>query len=538
MTMFKNHPSLRAKRSNPTSPRHNQDCHGTTCLAMTMKRILKSEAGYALPLALILLLFGGFFVVPCLNLLYTSLNANIMVDERDLELYAADAGVDHALWRFEHDATFTPPAQGSPDQWQLTDTVNDRTVDATISNEGGNVYKITSTAEGTTIECNISLLALFSWLFDSAITSPTEVTLKPGSEVDGPITCPLEEGQVWPTAEQLSDYYWEDVKDLTPVSDPHTIDISSGTEASPYPIGPLYAPGNLTVWGSGVARLDGTVYVGGNLEVKPDSTINLNGQTIFAEGNIVLKPGCTISGSGCIIAVGDVDFQPNTSSAAKLIGVDDKAIDTSAPENTFVSSQFTAESDGTVTTFNVECSGSGNIEVAMYTADGAEGAPNTLLNALNDSQPAVTGWNSINFPATDITAGTDYWLAANSDANIIGMYEQASVNNYKSATYSTFTFPNPAGTGFTPQTTDQYAFACYSSGFPAGFVFVMSIEGTATIKPNGDLYGAVAGYAEVELKPGATLELPEDLPDDGLNFPGGDDDSSEGGMTIDTYTIE
>jgi len=341
MKMFKNHLSLRAKRSNPTPPRHHQDCHGTPCVAITVRRILKSEAGYALPLALILLLFGGFFVVPCLNLLYTSLNANIMVDERDLELYAADAGVDHALWRFEHDATFTPPAQGSPDQWQLTDTVNDRTVDATISNEGGNTYKITSVAtsadgNSTTIESYVSTSSLddLAWLFDSAITSPTDYTLKPGSEVDGPITCPLGEGQIWPTAEQLSAFYWEDVWDLTPVSNPHTIDISSGTEASPYPIGPLYAPGDLTIWGSGVARLDGTVYVKGNLEVKPGSTINLNGHTIFAEGSIVLKPGCTISGSGCIIAVGDVEFKPNTTSAAKLVGVDDLAIDASAPSDT------------------------------------------------------------------------------------------------------------------------------------------------------------------------------------------------------------
>ena len=507
-----------------------------------LRKILRNEAGQALPMALVLLVLGGLLIGTSVPLMSTNLKANIMVDRKTSELYAADAGVEKVLWHIQYDDSFTLPDEGAdPQAVDFPETINDKTLNVTISNEGGNVYKITSTAEGTTIECHISLLDL-SWLSDSAITSPTEVTLKPGSEVIPPdsITCPLEEGQYWPTAEQLSAFYWEDVKDLTPVSNPHTIDISSGTEASPYSIGPLYAPGDLTIWGSGVARLDGTVYVGGNLEVNPGSTINLNGQTIFAEGSIILKPECTISGSGCIIAVGDVEFKPNTSSAAKLIGVDDLAIDASAPGNTFVLSQFTAESDGTVTTFNVECSGSGNIKVAMYTADGAEGAPNTLLNAINDSQPAVTGWNSINFPATDITAGTDYWLAANSDANIIGMYEQASVNNYKSTTYSTFTFPNPAGTGFTPQTTDQYAFVCYASGYPAGFVFVMSIEGTATIKPNGDLYGAVAGYAEVELKPGATLELPEDLPDDGLNLPGAgdDDDSSEGVMTIDTYTIE
>ena len=181
MKMFKNRPSLPAEalrvakgqRSNPASPHYHQDCHRTTCFAMTIRRMLKSEAGYALPMALILLLFGGFFVVPCLNLLHTSLKANIMVDESDLELYAADAGVDHALWRFEHDATFTPPAQGSPDQWQLAEELNDRRVDVTLTNEGEQGYKITSIAtsadgDSTTIESYVDIIPAAYSVFDYA----------------------------------------------------------------------------------------------------------------------------------------------------------------------------------------------------------------------------------------------------------------------------------------------------------------------------------------------------------------------------------
>lgn len=67
-----------------------------------LKEILKRQTGQALPMALILLLFGGFFVVPCLNLLYTSLNASRMVDQATLGLYAADSGVEHALYQLRY----------------------------------------------------------------------------------------------------------------------------------------------------------------------------------------------------------------------------------------------------------------------------------------------------------------------------------------------------------------------------------------------------------------------------------------------------
>jgi hypothetical protein len=62
--------------------------------------------------------------------------------------------------------------------------------------------------------------------------------------------------------------------------------------------------------------LEDTVYVTGDLEFWQPAdghnyTINLNGQTIFTEGSISFaSQHISISGSGCIIAVGDVNFQP------------------------------------------------------------------------------------------------------------------------------------------------------------------------------------------------------------------------------------
>ncbi len=283
-------------------------------------------------MALVLLLIGGFFVVSAVQLLATTLNAISMADNQGLELYAADAGVDYALWHFKYDMELELPEEGTELVLSFPETVNERTVNITISNEGVYGFKIASTAtsnegDSTTVESYVAFLD-FSWFFNSAITSPGDVTLKPGTEVNGDVTYGGEldnKGTIdgdeivdpldnWPLVSQLSTFYWAEVEDLTPLPHSSTIDISSGTEVDPYLIEPLSAAGDLTITGSGWAMLEGTIYVNGDLVVMPNGTIDLNGKTIYVEGNITLQPTCVITGSGCIIAEGDINFQPTISS--------------------------------------------------------------------------------------------------------------------------------------------------------------------------------------------------------------------------------
>jgi hypothetical protein len=82
----------------------------------------------------------------------------------------------------------------------------------------------------------------------------------------------------------------------------------------------LYRDGDLNIENTGsetTVELNGTVYVTGNLIFEQpggpqDYTIDLNGQTIYVEGSITFPASrCTLSGSGCVIAVGDVTFQPS-----------------------------------------------------------------------------------------------------------------------------------------------------------------------------------------------------------------------------------
>jgi len=535
-----------------------------------LKRILKNESGQALVMALIMLVLGGLLVVPTLSFMTTNLNATRQIDTANLELYAADAGVEQVLWNVQYNQDGFPlPEDGKslPDP-PMEFTLNERTVVAEISKLADQPYKITSTATGadghsTTVECYIDTEADLSWFFDSAITSKTTVVIKPGTEVTGDVTYGTEDGldnkgviigekiydpdlaDNWPTAEYLSSYYLAQVTTAPDIAAGTTISVNGYTAISPRSIwngGPAHALGNLTITGSGWARLDGILYVVGNLLVQPGCTIDLNDQTIFVEGTIEFKPGSFLVGSGCIIAVGNILFYPNLSAGDKLIGVaeDITPISTPAPKDTFLLSKFTAEITGAVDLFRVNCSNSGQVKVAIY--EDVAGVPGNLKLAVDTSKAVVEtstdvieGWNDITFPETDVQAGTAYWLAANSNAAIIRINNGTGVRLFKAAPYSGFTtFPNPAGSGFTQVTNTTYLFA----GYNTPFVFVMSIEGSSDIKPGGTLYGSIAGSAEVELFPHCTLTLTD--PADGLNFPGADTGSDDTGTpaTIRTYTIK
>ncbi len=85
----------------------------------------------------------------------------------------------------------------------------------------------------------------------------------------------------------------------------------------------MYRNGDLEIDNTGgpaTSVLQGTVYITGNLVFRQPGankayTIDLNNQTIYVEGNITFPAlRVSIAGSGCIIAVGDVDFKPGIGS--------------------------------------------------------------------------------------------------------------------------------------------------------------------------------------------------------------------------------
>jgi hypothetical protein len=141
-----------------------------------LKRVVKDQAGFALPMALVLMLLGGMILVPSAALMGSTLKSNRVVDEIDDKLYAADAGMEHAIYELMYDETFTRPPVGEEIAWQLGEELNDATVDVTMSREDRFLYKITSTAtadDGSTL--TIEAYPTYGYggisIFDNALVS-------------------------------------------------------------------------------------------------------------------------------------------------------------------------------------------------------------------------------------------------------------------------------------------------------------------------------------------------------------------------------
>ena len=78
-------------------------------------KLMRNEKGQALPIVLVLLLLGGLITAPLLGYMGTGLIAGRVHEDRMEELYAADAGVEDALWRIINDDASLPTNIG--DNW-------------------------------------------------------------------------------------------------------------------------------------------------------------------------------------------------------------------------------------------------------------------------------------------------------------------------------------------------------------------------------------------------------------------------------------
>jgi len=100
-----------------------------------------------------------------------------------------------------------------------------------------------------------------------------------------------------------------------------------------------------------------------------------------------------------------------------------------------------------MTEFKVKAGASGYVKCALYEDDSGE--PGDLITAMNTGQAVASGWNTLSFTSTPVTSGTYYWLAIIIDTAGAALYVNSSgTMRYKAFTYSGFTFPDPAGSGF------------------------------------------------------------------------------------------
>jgi len=321
-----------------------------------LRRVLthpgKNESGQgALAMVLLLLMLGAIILTPLLVFMQTGVKAGQVYESKLQEFYAADSGVEAEIYKISQNHTNL----SVPDY-----RLNDRNVTVDVPEIKNGIYKIVSTAASdsggnTTIECYYGALDYSSFL-DNAISSNDTVKIVGKVDVTGNVSAPdctdagypgcsctnctysidcvnctnccSQEPLSWPTAEELSKYYYDKVKNLTPYGD---MDINIAT-LTPPEIGPLYVDGELKIYNDEQgksAKLNGTVYVTGDTIIEGSGnknwTLNLNNQTIFVEsdsskGHEALKIGghqVALAGSGCIIVVGDIDFHPGIVSGSE-----------------------------------------------------------------------------------------------------------------------------------------------------------------------------------------------------------------------------
>jgi hypothetical protein len=137
----------------------------------------------------------------------------------------------------------------------------------------------------------------------------------------------------------------------------------------------------------------------------------------------------------------------------KLLGTAEEG-STNLLANYFSVQQFTAEATGFVTEIHVYSKTDGYVKVAIYEDSGADTA-GALIIADNTGQ-AVSGnggagqWNTLTIDPAPVVQGIKYWIGTNMSVNGAVMRSSTVARrDWKSATYSTFNFPDPAGTGFT-----------------------------------------------------------------------------------------
>ena len=317
-----------------------------------VKRIIRGEKGHGLELVLTLLGVGGLVLAPTLGLMSTGLLAGQAYEQKTDELYAADAGIEDAVWKIQNQVA---EVQGLmpcyPEYSYNMSEVNGRSVEVTITYVTNMTYRVDSIASfngsATRVEAYIageSVYGDYGDLMEHVLISPGPINVAKKVVVDPPDPYPEDEHGVyadypgdWPPVWQLEAFYGAQVEDGIQCTGYTQLDLDGNDcptgpiyindEAVNCPSGlePLYVDGPLDILNSGTdaaLTLNGTMYVTGDTSIgatSGDMILDLNGQTIFVSSNttgnqkaLVIGGKCIVKGPGILIAIGDIEFKPKS----------------------------------------------------------------------------------------------------------------------------------------------------------------------------------------------------------------------------------
>jgi len=276
-----------------------------------VKNLVKDEKGAALILALILLLVGGLITAALLGHMGAGLLAGQIYERRTVELYAADAGVEDAIWKLQHEKVAACAAQPIEPPYNIN--VNDKDVTVYIEYDiATGMYKITSVAM-TDGDGSGGIAAIDSTTAVEAYVEAQTFDLLGGalvsmSNIDFSKDCVVT-GDVYYVGEITgSEYTHTDGEEIKVPLSAFPTQEQNEAFAQQFEDEALLGGTNLGDMTIDSSTSLGPKYITGSLYIEMGVTVNLTG-TIYVEGSITAKKDSAFTGSGSIVAVGDVTLE-------------------------------------------------------------------------------------------------------------------------------------------------------------------------------------------------------------------------------------
>jgi hypothetical protein len=305
-----------------------------------VKRLITDQKGAAIVLALILLLVGGLIAAPLLSYMGTGLLEGEVYETRTAELYAADAGVEDAIWKIQNQDGYLPCGPTSPPKaYNITD-VNGKSVDVSIMWANNTTYRVLSTAAGdddshTQVDSYVYYGSEWRDILDFGVVALNgDIIIAGSSELD---SYPEEDNtRIYANGnidvQGNSKVYGEAVATGTITYKPGAI--------TPGPVTPdLYPPlefylpdlslylaeANTGEFIDGDLDITtdynlGPAYITGDLYLASQADLTLEG-AVWVEGTIITQGGSQMQGEGPLVAVSYVDIKGSAAPAPELMPV-------------------------------------------------------------------------------------------------------------------------------------------------------------------------------------------------------------------------
>ena len=311
-----------------------------------VKKLLKRQDGQIFLIALVLLAIGGLMLPPLLSFMGTGIKVSELHEEEVLSLYAADAGIEDALYVLRYLPPMDPtefPYSGNISDINGNDV--DYRIDIEIVGEKSRRYKITSNATDildeslTTVEVFVQVTEIYSAYGILALNG--DIDLGGSVGIGDPSGLPTNihaNGDIYSSSTTtvagnatatgtISNVDVTGNYTITEHVDYEvTVGIDTSTNSTYYTdawntwphygnlsvdnytaLGPAYIDGDLEIKNNGTVNLTGHVWVTGKVKISGtiDSTANTSDNTsledmhaVVSEGDIDFSGGPTIGSDG------------------------------------------------------------------------------------------------------------------------------------------------------------------------------------------------------------------------------------------------